>query len=132
MEFQTPFHYLLYRLIDVSTGWVEQCEYVDGRDIPPKTSSDDEFDKFYISKQAATVVGAILKEIIEADKLSFKFRKGILENVMLSYRNVKNKAKIDPSVKERFEKCIMYGGENFEKKHIAVICITFFRRLTLI
>lgn len=116
VEWPTPFHYLLYRLVSVSTDWVEQCEYIDDGDILPEISGKQPFDKFYISKQAAIVVGAILKEIIEAGKLSFKFRKGILENVMLSYRNVKNKAKIDPSVKERFEKCIMYGGENFEKK----------------
>jgi len=106
-EFPTPFHYLLYRLIDVSTGWVEQCEYVDGRDISPKTSSEDEFDKFYISKQAAIVVGAILKEIIEADKLSSKFKTEILENVMRSYRGVMYNKKIDRSVLEKLEKSII-------------------------
>lgn len=129
VEFPTPFHYLLYRLIDVSTGWVEQCEYVDGRDIPPKTSSEDEFDKFYISKQAAIVVGAILKEIIEADKFSSKFKTEILENVMRSYRNVKNNAKIDPSVKERFEKCIVYGGENFAKKTYCINLYNVFSQI---
>lgn len=113
-EWPTPFHYLLYRLIEISTGWVEQCKHIDDRDIPRETSAQGEFDKFYISKQAAEVVGVTLKEIIEADKLSPNFQSGILENIMRSYIGMMNK-KIDPSVREKLEKCIISGGD-FAKK----------------
>lgn len=84
-EWQTPFHYLLYRLVSIATDWAEQCARINDLEIPEATFTAGGFDRHYISKEAAKVLGSMLEDIIPSEKLSSSFKTYLLEVVIRSY-----------------------------------------------
>lgn len=89
-EWSTPFHYLLYRLVSVATDWAEQCVRINDSEIPEATRTADDFDRHYISKEAAKVLGSMLEDIIPSEKLSVSFKTYLLEVVICSYIKLHN------------------------------------------
>jgi len=87
-EFPTRFHYLLYRMINISTEWVEQCYWIDEQEIQEKTRLKDGFDRDYISKEATKVLGNMLESLIESEKLSDQFKAYLLRNIVICYRDI--------------------------------------------
>lgn len=77
-EWPTPFHYLLYRLISVATDWAKQSARIDDKEIPEATRNANDFDRYYISKQATIVLGSMLHEIMPSNKLSCRFKTYLL------------------------------------------------------
>lgn len=95
-EFPTRFHYLLYRMVSISTEWIEQCSLIDEKEIPEKTRSKDGFDKYYISKEATKVLGNMLQVIIESEKISDRFKVYLLEIVVRCHIQIS----LDDALKE--------------------------------
>nr|WP_312988939.1 hypothetical protein [Comamonas koreensis] len=85
LEWPTPFHYLLGRLVGVAMDWAEQCARINDSEIPQATRCAVNFDRHYISKQATKVMGAMLQCIIPSEKLSASFKAHLLEIVIRSY-----------------------------------------------
>lgn len=93
-EWPTPFHYLLCRLVKISSDWAEQCALIDDTEIPQSTLSAEHFDRHYISKEAAKALGSMLENIIVSEKLSVQFKKYLLGIVIRSYVRLQNNPQI--------------------------------------
>ncbi|PUA28163.1 MAG: hypothetical protein B0W54_16910 [Cellvibrio sp. 79] len=89
-EWPTPFHYLLYRLVSVTTDWCKQCEHIVDAEIPDATRSDARFDRHFISKAATEALGDILEYVVSNEKISDHFKKYLLDIVLRSYTRAKN------------------------------------------
>lgn len=85
LEWPTPFHYLLSRVVSIATDWAEQCACMDDSEIPQATLSADDFDRYYISKEATKVLGSMLQGIITSEKLSASFKRQLLAIAIRSH-----------------------------------------------
>lgn len=92
-EWPTPFHYLLGRLVCVSTDWAEQCARVDDSEVPQATRCTDHFDRHHISKEATKVLGVMLQKIILSEKLSASFKAHLLKIAIGSYVRLQGDSK---------------------------------------
>ena len=88
-EWQTPFHYLLYRMISISTDWAEQCARISNSEIPEETKISESFDSHFISKAATKVLGRMMENVMMSKKLSDSFKRYLLEVVVRSYVRVR-------------------------------------------
>jgi len=95
-EWPTPFHYLLYRMIGVATDWMKQCSRIVDEDIPADTLNAEGFDRHFISKEAAKMLGMMLEDIIPSEKLSTSFKIYLLEVVVRCHIELQN----DPKLKD--------------------------------
>lgn len=93
-EWPTPFHYLLCRLIRITTDWAEQCARMDDSEIPQATRYADRFDHHYISKQATKALGSMLEDVILSEKLSASFKTYLLEIVIRSHKKLESDPKM--------------------------------------
>lgn len=110
LEWPTPFHYLLGRLVSVATDWAEQCVRIDDSEIPQATRCAANFDRHYISKQATKVIGAMLQRIIPSKELSVSFKSHLLEIAIRSYIRLQ----CDPrmaDVAASFLKAVIVGSD---------------------
>ncbi|MGT3070674.1 hypothetical protein [Pseudomonas putida] len=94
LEWPTPFHYLLYRLVSIATDWAEQCERICDSEIPESTRTDNNFDKHYISKEATKALGSMLEHIIPSNKLSVSFKTYLLESPIRSHIKIERNPKL--------------------------------------
>jgi hypothetical protein len=108
-EWPTPFHYLLYRLIDIATDWAEQCSWVNDSEIPEKTRITIGFDRHYISKQATKALGLMLEDVIESDKLSTSFKTYLLEVAVRTHIRLQRDANL-ADVASAFTKFVISGS----------------------
>ncbi|PPC75709.1 hypothetical protein C4K68_19245 [Pokkaliibacter plantistimulans] len=127
-EWPTPFHYLLYRLISVTTDWVEQCARIKDSEIPDATRNADGFDRHYISKEATTALGAILEVIIPSEKLSESFKRYLLEVVIRSHMEIERNPKL-ADVSSPFLKAVILGGDMPTKNEYRFTLRNVFQRV---
>lgn len=90
-EWATPFHYLLYRLIKITSDWSLQPAFVDGLEFPKTTQKQKNFDKHYISKEATKSIGDMLQIIIPSRKISNSFKRYLLSSVLRSHNEIQAK-----------------------------------------
>lgn len=109
-EWQTPFHYILYRLVSVATEWAEQCARIDDSEIPVDTLISDGFDPHLISKEATKALGSMLADIIPSEKLSISFKVYLLEVVIRSHINLKGKLNLN-DVASLFKTAVIRGAD---------------------
>lgn len=109
-EWPTPFHYLLYRLVKISSDWAEQCALIDDAEIPQVTLSAEHFDRHYISKEATKALGSMLKDIIQSEKPSIDFKTYLLGIVIRSYVRLQNNPQI-ADVATSFLNSIIIGAD---------------------
>jgi len=110
LEWPTPFHYLLGRLVGVAMDWSEQCARIDDSEIPQATRCAVNFDRHYISKQATKVMGAMLQCIIPSEKLSASFKAHLLEIVIRSYVRLQSDPRI-ADVAASFLRAVIVGSD---------------------
>ncbi|HFS0969462.1 TPA: hypothetical protein ACHY2P_006400 [Pseudomonas aeruginosa] len=91
LEWPTPFHYLLYRLVSIALDWVTQPKHVDGSEFPKDSESESGFDRLYISKEAAKCLGETLQAIMLCTNISDKFKQYLFEQVIRDH----NKLQVD-------------------------------------
>ncbi|MGQ7860234.1 hypothetical protein ACUN0G_13185 [Pseudomonas sp. 32A] len=92
LEWPTPFHYLLYRLISVATDWAEQCARIKDSEIPEEIRNVEGFDRYYISKQATKSMGEMLQIIIPSEKISDSFKRYLLGVVIRGHNKLQANA----------------------------------------
>lgn len=127
-EWQTPFHYLLYRLISIATDWAEQCARLKSSEISEAVRTADGFDRHYISKEAATVLGLMLEDVIPTEKLSTAFKIYLLEVVIRSHITLQR----DPAladVASSFMTAVILGTTSETTLSYRVELRTMFRRI---
>ncbi|HEJ7989827.1 TPA: hypothetical protein SMI27_000458 [Serratia liquefaciens] len=114
LEWPTPFHYLLYRLISIATDWAEQCLLIDDSEIPKATYIADGFDRDYISKEATKVLGTMLEYVIPSEKVSISFKTYLLDVVIRSYIKLES----DPYLADVASSCktAVITGKDFPTK----------------
>lgn len=127
-EWPTPFHYLLYRLIDIATDWAEQCSWVDDSEIPEETRIAIGFDRHYISKEATKVLGLMLEDVIESDKLSTSFKTYLLEVAVRTHIRLQSDADL-ADVASSFTKSVISGSEFPTKVSYRVELRKVFRKI---
>ncbi|EKN3561690.1 TPA: hypothetical protein ACTR19_002578 [Yersinia enterocolitica] len=109
LEWPTPFHFLLYRLVSVATDWVEQCTQIKDLEIPEATRSANSFDRHYISKEATKLLGSMLGDIIPSKKISERFKTYLLEVVIRSHINIQRDANL-ADVSSLFLTAVTFGA----------------------
>jgi hypothetical protein len=87
-EWPTPFHYLLYRLISITSDWSLQSSFVDDSEIPETTKNIKNFDRHFISKEATKSLGDMLQIIIPSEKISDSFKRYLLSSVLRSHNEL--------------------------------------------
>ncbi|VVE06173.1 hypothetical protein PAQ31011_02404 [Pandoraea aquatica] len=90
-EWPTPFYYLLYEIISITSNWIEDCTNVKVEDIPSAKREEDGFDVFYISKQATIALGTIMQDIVQSPKLTDQFKTYALEIALRRFLRIANK-----------------------------------------
>ncbi|TKR54348.1 hypothetical protein D7I39_16705 [Allopusillimonas ginsengisoli] len=90
LEWPTPFHYLLYRLVSISTDWAEQCSRINDAEIPEETRNAEGFDQHFISKEAIEALGSMLEDILPSPRISDSFKKYLLEIAIRSYVKIQS------------------------------------------
>ncbi|EIU7140306.1 hypothetical protein [Pseudomonas aeruginosa] len=96
LEWPTPLHYLLSRLVSIALDWVTQPRHVDGSEFPKDSESGSGFDRLYISKEASKCLGEMLQVIMLCTNISDKFKHYLFEQVIRDH----NKLQADSDLAE--------------------------------
>lgn len=87
-EFPTPFYYLLYQIISITSNWTADGLNIKKNDLPEKNKEQDELDHLYISKQAVDALGTIIQDIIQSPKIAWRFKKYSLSIALKRYKTI--------------------------------------------
>lgn len=109
-EWPTPFHYLLYRLVSVTTDWAEQCARIDDAEIPEATRNADGFDRHFISKEATKTLGSMLQDIIPSEKITASFKTYLLEVAIRSHNKLQGNRELF-DVASSFRNAVIRGAD---------------------
>lgn len=96
-EWPTPYHYYLYRLIDINFDWIEEFQNIDGCEAIHFNHMSLQHDNGSILKSALLSVGQIIWQIIETDKVDDKFKRYCLDIVLRNMRNFKEVDVLKPA-----------------------------------
>lgn len=110
LEWPTPLHYLLYRLVSVGLGWVMQPKYVDGSEFPKDLQPELGIDRLYISKEAVKCLSETLQVIMLCANISDKFKHYLFEQVVRSH----SKLQVDTDLVELakvFRVAVIFGKD---------------------
>lgn len=67
-EWPTPFHFLLYEIVSITSNWIDDCFEVNVSLVIDQISNEPSFDGHYISKQAGEALGTITQYILLSKK----------------------------------------------------------------
>ena len=73
-EWPTPFHYLIYQIVTITSNWIDDCIEVDGSLISKHLSETEDFDSQFIPKQATQALGDITQKILLSPKINDQFK----------------------------------------------------------
>lgn len=107
-EFPSPFHFLLYKIVSISTEWIDEAQYVD---LHANKLSDAQLtlvERNYIPLEAAQALGQIMHSIIESEKLDARFKVYMLEVVLGRIKRFPNSFGMD-TLARALEKSIIHG-----------------------
>lgn len=91
-EWPTPFNYLLYEIVSISSNWIDDCLNIKVSDIPVAIREEKNFDIFYIPKQATVALGSIVQDIVLSSKVTDRFKGYLLEIVLRRYKHIEHDA----------------------------------------
>jgi len=94
-EFATPFCYLLYEIVDVTTDWIGEAVRVteQGDVVAP---NQVEGRHVYISFQAAEALGGVMQKILGSGKVPRRLKVELLSIVLRVYRDLQQTARLGP------------------------------------
>ncbi|MFL9674540.1 hypothetical protein [Pseudomonas sp. 2822-17] len=78
-EWPTPFHFLLYEIVSITSNWIDDCFEVNVSLVIDQISNEPSFDGHYISKQAGEALGTITQYILLSKKIDDRFKGYVLE-----------------------------------------------------
>jgi hypothetical protein len=119
-EFATPFSYLLYSVVAVTTDWIEDSLRVtdDGSAL---SSDQTEGHHAYISFQAAEALGGVMQSALSSDKLTERLKLELLENILFMLRRLTRKHHLAPLVRSVLAYLMNPYGMGLNAKHIDAI-----------
>lgn len=86
-EWPTPFHYLLYSMVKIILGWIDESQYVANKEFLLMNNDSLNHDNGSIPKSAALAIGNIVFMIISSNKIDDSFKIEIIEIIMRDLRN---------------------------------------------
>ena len=95
-EWPTPFHCLLYRIVSIILGWLEEYQYVENKENLTMENESLNHDNGSIPKSAALALGEIVYSILSSNKITDRFKIYILEMVMRFLKNNQNTEECQP------------------------------------
>jgi hypothetical protein len=114
-EWPTPFHFLLYEIVTITSDWVEDCIDVKPESIDEQVHKEEGFDSQYISKQAADALGRIVQSILVSPKLDDRFKGYMLEICLERYKRFQSRKDAN-TVSHVFINSMIFGEEFTTKK----------------
>ena len=119
-EFATPFNYLLYSVVAVTTDWIEDA--LRATDDGSALSSDQtEGHHAYISFQAAEALGGVMQSALSSDKLTERLKVELLQNILFMLRRLTRKHHLAPLVRSVLAYLMNPYGMGLNAKHIDAI-----------
>lgn len=106
-EWPTPFHFLLYEMVSITSNWIFDCVEVNVSLIKDQIINTPGFDSHYISKQAAKALGTITQIILISSKIDDRFKGGVLEISLRRLQRIQN-IKEAASVTQAFINSIIF------------------------
>lgn len=91
-EWPTPYHYYLYRLIDINFDWIDEFRNVEGCEEITFNGISLQHDNGSILKSAILSVGQLIWQITESSKIDDRFKKYCLE---IALRYLKDFKEVD-------------------------------------
>jgi len=107
-EFPSPFHFLLYKIVSISTEWIDEAQYVNLQGDNSTNEQRTLEERNYIPLEASQAVGLIMHSIVESEKLDDRFKVYMLEVVLGRIQRFQNSGSMD-SLARALEKSIIYG-----------------------
>lgn len=114
-EWPTPFHFLLYEIVTITSNWVDDFIEVEPDTVAEQVRKQEGFDSQYISKQAADALGRIIQSILVSPKIDDRFKGYMLEISLERYKRFQNRKDAD-SVAHMFINAMIFGDEYTTKK----------------
>jgi hypothetical protein len=94
-EFPTPFCYLLYQIVDVTTDWIEEAiEVIEEADVV--TLDQTEGRHIHIAFEATQALGGVLEGILQSMKVSHRLKGELFGMVLHAYKRVNQTAPLAP------------------------------------
>ncbi|WP_150636721.1 hypothetical protein [Pseudomonas fluorescens] len=114
-EWPTPFHFLLYEIVTITSDWVEDFIDVKSGSIAEHLRNQQDFDSQYISKQAADALGRIVQSILVSPKIDDRFKGYVLEISLERYKRFQNRKDAN-TVAHAFINAMIFGDAYTTKK----------------
>ena len=114
-EWPTPFHFLLYEIVTITSDWVEDFIDVKPNSIAEQVRNQVGFDGQYISKQAADALGRIVQSILASPKIDDRFKGYMLEICLERYKRFQNRKDAN-TVAHVFVNSMIFGDEYTTQK----------------
>jgi hypothetical protein len=118
-EWPTPFHYYLYRIIDINFDWIDEFQYVDGCEDMSFNNESLQHDNGSILKSAILSIGQIIWQVIKSSKFDDKFKIYCLDITLRHLRNFKEIEVLKPSYRVLCKSVLLNGFMN--KKDLEVL-----------
>jgi hypothetical protein len=118
-EWPTPYHYYLYRLIQINFDWIEEFPHIKGCENVTFNSISLEHDNGSILKSAILSAGQLIWQITESSKIEDKFKRYCLEIALRHLRDFK-KIKVLKSSYRVLMLSVLFNGF-YNKKNLSVL-----------
>ena len=114
-EWPTPFHFLLYEIVTITSDWVEDFIDVKPNSIAEQVRNQVGFDGQNISKQAADAFGRVVQSILASPKIDDRFKGYMLEICLERYKRFQNRKDAN-TVAHVFINSMIFGDEYTTQK----------------
>jgi hypothetical protein len=114
-EWPTPFHYLLYQVVTITSNWIDDCIEVKETLISELVKKEQGFDSQYIPKEAADALGTITQSILLSPKIDDRFKGYMLEISLGRFKRFQSR-KDAATVAHAFINSLIYGNGYPTKK----------------
>lgn len=118
-EWPTPFHYYLYRIIDINFDWIDEFQNVDRCEEMRFNNESLQHDNGSILKSAILSIGQIIWQVIKSPKFDDKFKVYCLEITLRHLKNFKEIDVLKPSYRVLC-KSVLFNGF-MDKKDLEVL-----------
>lgn len=119
-EFATPFNYLLYSVVAVTTDWIEDSIHVT-EDTAVLSPDQTEAQHAYISFQAAEALGGVMQSALSSDKVTERLKVELLENILFMLRRLARKRHLEPVIRAVLAYLMNPYGMGLNAKHLSAI-----------
>jgi hypothetical protein len=112
-EWPTPFHYLLYQVVDHLIQWLDAVQYLECEALNAKVNEKPDSDSSSIPQSAAICLGRVVWQIFDSRFITDEFKTYILEKVL---RFISEHQQIESMIKlcKLLENTVIQRGNNYK------------------